>query len=81
MYETIRNFHLDFAEQRGLESTYCPSEVARACFSKDWRSQMDLVRQVADELVADEKLVVMQKGEIISAKAVDAKGAIRLRRK
>jgi len=72
--------HLKYAYERGMEKTYCPSEVARSIFPNEWRKQMDLVRQVADELVASGELVTMQFGEIISQKPSMAKGPIRLRK-
>lgn len=78
--EKIKQKHLEFAESRGLDATYCPSDVARNLY-EDWREKMDLVREVADDLVAEDKLVVMQKGNIISEKATEASGPIRLRKK
>ena len=72
--------HLEFAEERGFGKTYCPSEVARSIFPNGWREQMDLVRQVADELVASGHLVTLQKGKIIDQKLTEAKGPIRLRK-
>ncbi|MGB3149340.1 MAG: DUF3253 domain-containing protein [Maribacter sp.] len=80
-YDTIKGSHLMFAEERGLYKTYCPSEVAKACFPKNWRKYMDVVRGAADNLVATGNLVVLQNGKIIPVKAVDAKGPIRLRKK
>ena len=80
-YKTIKNSHLKFAEDRGPTKTYCPSEVAKACFPKTWRNHMDVIRMVADDLVSTGNLVVLQKGMIISDKAVTAKGPIRLRKK
>lgn len=79
--EDIRKLHLLFAKNRGLDKTYCPSEVAKAFRPHTWREYMDLVRKIADDLVEENKLVVMQKGKIISATAVQAKGPIRLRKK
>jgi len=65
---------------RGFDKTYCPSEVARAYAPEDWRSKMELVRQVADDLVAIGKLIVLQNGKRIDAKPTKAKGPIRLRK-
>ena len=78
--EKIVWVHLKFAEKRGLDKTYCPSEVARSIFPNGWREQMDLVRQVADELVASRHLVTLQKGKIIDQKPTEAEGPIRLRK-
>ncbi|WP_031428605.1 DUF3253 domain-containing protein [Flavimarina sp. Hel_I_48] len=79
--EQIRESHIEFAESRGLEATYCPSEVARKINPENWRDLMDTVREVADELVDDAVLVVMQKGKIIQDSASNASGPIRLRKK
>lgn len=77
---SIQNTHLQFAEARGFDKTYCPSEVARKLFSDNWRDKMDLVREVANELVKNEKLVVLQKGEIRTDLPSELKGPIRLRK-
>jgi len=79
--DVIQISHLKFAEERGLEKTYCPSEVARELFKKDWRDNMDLVRKVADKLVKSGDLLVLQKGEIKSGLPSKLKGPIRLRKK
>lgn len=63
--DRIADIHLKLAENRGLDKTYCPSEVARIYAPDDWRSKMEEVRQVADTLVASGKLVTLQKGKII----------------
>lgn len=78
--DVIKAAHLRFAEARGTACTYCPSEVAREIFLESWREQMDNVRQVADNLVESKHLVVLQKGKVISEKATEAKGPIRLRK-
>lgn len=78
--DKLRNLHLDLAQQRGLEKTYCPSEVAKLYNPDNWREEMDTVRKVADELVKENKLVVMQEGEEIEELPSIAKGPIRLRR-
>lgn len=78
--ETIKKLHLEFAKNRGSESTYCPSEIARTLQRESWRSQMNLVREVADDLVLDKLIVVMQKGKIITELPSNAKGPIRLRK-
>ncbi|MHA7056075.1 DUF3253 domain-containing protein [Aquimarina sp. M1] len=78
---TIKEAHLKFAKSRETNCTYCPSEVARALFPESWRNQMDNVRQVADDLVESGHLVTLQKGKVISEKATEAKGPIRLRKK
>ncbi len=42
---------------------------------------MDFVRTVAEDLVESQQLVVLQKGKVISQKANETKGPIRLRKK
>lgn len=77
----VRSEHLRFAESRSGEKTYCPSEVARKLWPEEWRDYMDFVRQVADELVSEGYLEVLQQGIIIDASPSDASGPIRLRKK
>ena len=61
---------------RGADKSLCPSEVARAQGTPNWRGLMALVRAVAFELQVQGQVLVTQK-----AKPVDssAKGPIRLR--
>lgn len=77
----IHNSHLKFADKRGLEKTYCPSDVARELFPENWRNKMDLVREVADELVKSGHLLVLQKGVIKMELPSKLTGPIRLRKK
>ncbi|MEL6582564.1 MAG: DUF3253 domain-containing protein [Pseudomonadota bacterium] len=56
--------------------TLCPSEVARALSSDEWRDLMPLVRQEAEVLREAGDISVTQKGEAVSA--TEAKGPIRL---
>lgn len=81
MKEEIHNSHLKFAEERGLEKTFCPSEVARELYPENWREKMDLVREVADELVRIGKLSVLRKGQIKPELPSELVGPIRLRKK
>lgn len=78
--EKIRNAHLKFAADRGSEKTFCPSEVARELFAEDWRQKMDLVREIADELVIEGKLNVLQKGIVKHDLPSKLSGPIRLRK-
>jgi len=80
MSEKIKELHLKFAAERGLDKTYCPSEVAKEYAPNDWRARMDLVRDVADTLVESGDLVVLQQGKIIGQRPTEAKGPIRLRK-
>lgn len=79
-YDKIKSAHLKFAKNRSLESTYCPSEVARELFPDSWRDRMKVVREVADDLIEAQQLVVLQKGSLIKENATGATGPIRLRR-
>lgn len=56
--------------------TICPSDVARTIAGDGWRKQMQLVRDVAGELVSCKQLRVLQRGREV---AIDkARGPIRL---
>jgi len=79
--ETIRRLHVQFADSRGMQATYCPCEVARKITPDNWRTLMHLVREVADDLVKEGSPVVMQKGHTIPESATKAVGPICLRRK
>lgn len=79
--DKIKNAHLQFAAERGFEKTYCPSEVARELFPEEWRGKMDLVRDVADELVTAGKLQVLQGNVVGKDLPSKLKGPIRLRRR
>ncbi|MGB3465942.1 MAG: DUF3253 domain-containing protein [Cyclobacteriaceae bacterium] len=78
--EEIRNKHIQIAESRKEGSTYCPSEVARNLWPEGWREKMGLVREVADELIEERTLELLQKGTVVAGKATTAKGPIRLRK-
>ena len=82
MKNRIKAHLIKMSDSRGRDKTFCPSEVARELFKEDeWRSQMDLIRSLADELVAEGQLVVMQKNKPIAVKPSEAVGPIRLRKK
>jgi hypothetical protein len=66
------------AERDG--GSICPSEVARELFSEaDWRSEMDLVRDVAQHLIDRGMIEATQKGKKIP-NVLEAHGPIRLRK-
>lgn len=81
MSEEIKQNLLRFAQERGADKTYCPSEIARLLYPDCWRDKMDLVRKEADILVEAGELVVLQKGLIQQKLPSDLKGPIRLRKK
>lgn len=80
-YLNIKGFHLKFAAERGSEKTYCSSEVARALFPKNWRSRMNDVRVVADNLYDDKKLIVSQFKKNLNIKLSKVKGHIRIQKR
>ena len=67
---------------QGVDSdkSICPSDVARALSTTDWREMMPLVRRCADELLANGSIEITQKGKTIPS-AQKAKGPIRLKKK
>ena len=68
----------DLLGQRDPGKTICPSEAARALGGDDgFRPLMPLVRDAARELVADGRVEVTQKGEVVDLDS--ARGPIRLR--
>jgi hypothetical protein len=72
---------LRLLSQRGKGKTICPSEVARAVGNSEkrstWEPLMEPVREVAKKMVADGKIVIMQRGQVVDGET--AKGAIRFR--
>ncbi|MEC5156283.1 DUF3253 domain-containing protein [Chryseobacterium sp. MP_3.2] len=79
--ENIKNSHLKFAEERGSDKTYCPSEVARKLFPDNWREMMEMVREIGDELVREGQLEILQKGVVHERVSTGLKGPIRFRKK
>lgn len=61
---------------RSAGATICPSDVARAVSSPDWRPAMAEVRAVAVEQAADGEIVVLQRG-IPEPHPAEARGPIR----
>ncbi len=81
-HSEIKSLIQEIADKRGSnDSSFCPSEIARIYFDENWRDGMDMVRNVADELVNENKLITLQKGVIIQNLPSEAKGPIRLKRK
>ena len=74
--DTIAGTTLALAEQRGPGKSLCPSEVARALDSHDWRRLMPRVRSVAEALRASGRLLVLQKQQPVPSAHVT--GPIRL---
>lgn len=65
-------------DARAVESTICPSEVARAEGGADWRTLMEPSRQAARRLVAAGRVEIVQGGRVVDPSK--AKGPIRIRR-
>jgi Protein of unknown function (DUF3253) len=69
---------LELLDARGPGRTICPSDAARALAGDDaFRPLMEPVRAVARELVAQGRLEVTQRGEVVDP--ARARGPIRLR--
>ncbi len=79
LFSKIKESHVRFATLRGVDKTYCPSEVARQLFPEDWRNKMDAVRKVADTLVQSGQLITTQKNQKINCLPSEANGPIRLK--
>ncbi len=67
---------LTLVRSRGPGRSICPSDAARVIGSPDWRSTMDLVRDVACELATADGLVVTKGGNAV-ADPRSARGPIR----
>lgn len=61
---------------RPVGATICPSDVARAVSSPDWRPALPTVRAVAVEQAGDDEIVVLQRGAPVPSPA-DARGPLR----
>ena len=72
---------LSLLTERGRDKTICPSEAAKAvggqATRRDWEALMEPARSAARRLVAQDKIVITQHGNIVDPST--AKGAIRLR--
>lgn len=69
---------LHLLARRGLESSICPSEVARLLKSTNWRALMPRVRDVSRQLALAGRLNVTQRGVVLSPLEV-WKGPVRLK--
>ncbi len=68
---------LQKVQQRGLDKTICPSEVARELGGAEWRTLMPDVREVGASLVASGMIVALQGRNVVDP--LVAKGPIRFR--
>ncbi len=65
-------------QQRGAQSSACPSELARQLAPRDWRALMPRVRAVASRLAAQGRIDITQGGAAVPAQG-PWRGPIRLR--
>jgi hypothetical protein len=70
---------LQIAAERGEGKSFCPSEVARALSSDDWRPLLTHVRAAARRLAEAGQIDILRHGKPIVPAAM--KGVIRLRLK
>jgi hypothetical protein len=75
--DELRRAILELLAQRDPGKTICPSDAARAVAGSGFRPLMNATREVAAELVAEGRLQVTQRGEVIDL--ASARGPIRLR--
>ena len=65
------------ARHRAPGRTICPSDAARVVGGAHWRSQMELVRQVAADMADDERIEILQHGEPVAGRTW--RGPVRIR--
>jgi hypothetical protein len=74
----LRAAILELLARRDPGKTICPSDAARAVAGeRDFRPLMDAARSAAGELVAERRIEVTQRGEVVDLGT--ARGPIRLR--
>ena len=77
--DRLEQLVLELLATRRLGATICPSDVARATGSDDWRALMDPVRAAAQRLVDSGAVEVTQRGEVVDL--ATARGPVRIRRR
>ncbi len=75
--EQAKTILTEMLQNRGEGKTICPSEVARALASADWRNNLPLVRQAAQILLSEGKLQIEQKG--VPVDPTNVRGPVRYR--
>jgi hypothetical protein len=73
----LRSAILSLLADRGSGKTICPSDAARAVAGAEFRLLMKPTRHAAADLVAEGRIEVTQKGEVVDLATV--RGPIRLR--
>lgn len=76
--ERVRAGILALTCGRGMDSTICPSDAARAVGGEGWRDLMDLARGEVRALAQDGAVVVLQGGEVQDPTA-EWRGPLRVR--
>lgn len=66
------------AGHRGVRSSTCPSDAARAVGGEDWRALMDDARDIARSLARAGVVQISQRGAVLDPDA-DWRGPIRIR--
>jgi len=75
--EAITDAMLRLAAEQGPEKSLCPTDVARAVSTENWRPLLGAVRKVAADLARQGKIEILRKGKPINPD--DMRGVIRLR--
>ncbi len=75
----IREKILLLAQARGVEKTFCPSEVARSLDALEWRKWMDTIRNVGTKMMREGVIEITQHGITIDPQNI--KGPVRFRLK
>ena len=75
--EAITATMLRIAAERGPEKSMCPTDVARAVSTENWRPLLGAVRKVAADLARQGKIEILRKGKPINPD--EMRGVIRLR--
>jgi hypothetical protein len=76
--QRLRQAILDLLAARAATSTICPSDAARAVDPDGWRDLMSPARRAAGRLVAEGRVEITQRGNVVDL--ATARGPVRIRR-
>ena len=76
---SLEQLIVEMLTHRDLESTMCPSDVARAASADEWRILMPAVRIAACRLAAEQIISITQGGRVIGPETT-WRGPVRLGR-
>jgi len=76
--QRLRQASLDLLAARASTSTICPSDAARAVDPDGWRDLMPPTRRAAGRLVAEGRVEITQRGNVVDL--ATARGPVRIRR-